>query len=54
MPIASLKLVNIARSSNGRTTVSGTVYLGSSPSLATKNSVAVFAARNKTTVILRK
>ncbi len=25
---------NIARSSNGRTTVSGTVYLGSSPSLA--------------------
>jgi hypothetical protein len=25
----------IARSSNGRTTVSGTVYLGSNPSLAT-------------------
>ena len=25
---------NAARSSNGRTTVSGTVYLGSSPSLA--------------------
>ncbi len=28
----------IARSSNGRTTVSGTVYLGSSPSLAVLNS----------------
>lgn len=34
---------DIARSSNGRTTVSGTVYLGSSPSLATRNNKKIKA-----------
>ena len=37
----------IARSSNGRTTDSESVYLGSSPSLAAKIAVAIFAARSK-------